>query len=96
MKTASQKINEALKALRKDGYFAARNHACCQSCGFAEIPGGVKNIIFAHMQDEERFASDGSMYFSHSGDVGKAVEKFKLAGLQVEWDGTVGQRILVY
>lgn len=113
-KTDKEKIRNAFKDLRKQGYFARMNFWCCQSCGCAAVPEKYKDkFVFYHNQDAEALGYDGNiggknrrfrrfdskavLYLTHGegGDGREICETLKNQGLDVEWDGDMGKRIMV-
>ena len=87
-------ITDAFKALRKEGYWARQNWQCCQSCGWAAIPGQKDDkAVFYHRQDAEDLRSrPPSVMLAWAGDGSKITEILKQY-VDVEWDGLDSTRI---
>jgi hypothetical protein len=93
--TVRNRILRAFNQLRKDGFFAEPDWTCCQTCGVAELPDGVEDYVFFHMQDAECLRETGDCYLSYGGDARHIVRRLKEAGLTVEWNGSESTRIRV-
>jgi uncharacterized protein YyaL (SSP411 family) len=95
----TDQITRAFKILRKHGYFAAQDWACCQSCGQDEIPDNKKDkYVFYHGQDATDLWETGETYLNWDGDADHAkfiCDTFKAAGLEVEHNGDANTRILI-
>jgi hypothetical protein len=90
------KLNAAFRDLRKAGYFARQNFACCQSCGCAEVPDDkAETYVFYHRQDAEHLEKDRGTYLAYAGNGRFICETFGKQGLAVEWDGSTNTRIWV-
>jgi hypothetical protein len=94
-----RKVSGVLKTLSTRGYFAKGNWKCCQTCGCAAIPKGEEDkYVFYHGQDADA-ASDGyDLHLAFGTETchgHEIVALLKDAGLTVEWDGTMSQRICV-
>ena len=90
------RLVKVFNSLRKQGYFCKMNHACCQTCGWAEIPeGNAGKVVFYHAQDAERLATTGDVHLSWAGNGYEIVKAIEAAGMKVEWNGTEAQRIKV-
>ena len=99
----NQKIGNAFKELRKMGWFARMNFWCCQSCGCSAIPDEAKDkFVFYHKQDAEAIRSNGNImgmgiHLTHGegGDANEICAVLRKNGLDVEWNGDMGKRIMV-
>lgn len=98
--TVRDRIAQAFRGLRKEGYAARMNFSCCQSCGAYELneksPG---RYVFFHRQDadglERPVNPTNPLYLAWAGD-GQEIVRFLLgAGLVVSWDGSEQHRIAV-
>ena len=104
MNVRKNEVNELFKKLRKAGYIARQNFACCSSCASYElgelceskgIPEDSRKVVYYHRQDTDRFWKTGKLFLGWSGN-GDEIKQLALdAGLSVEWDGTHEQRIQV-
>lgn len=91
-----QSLNVAFVALRKAGYFAKQDFSCCSSCGWAEMTDKQsKKAVFYHGQDADGLKEDGSCYLSWSGDGKEIVKILRDNGVDAEWNGESGTRILI-
>lgn len=91
-----EKLNKALRELRKIGYEAKRHFWCCNSCGSADFfSRGVSKFVFMHQQAEEAFKKSGKAYFAWEGDGQEIVDVFEKNGLIVDWNGTEERKIVV-
>lgn len=99
-----QRLNEAFKQLRRHGFVAKQKHACCQSCGWAELPDATvaPNVIFYHAQDADAIKDGklvGKMFLAHrftnerKGRLACAV--LHQHGFYAKWDGTEDTRIAI-
>lgn len=90
------KITKAFRELRKLGYFARQNFWCCQSCAWAAIPKSrAGRTVFYHQQDAQHLRSRGECHLAWAGDGTAIVEVLKRHDLQVEWEGSKDERILI-
>lgn len=89
----SQSVTKAFKALRKSGYFARQNFACCQSCGLAELPDGTANYVFYHSQDSDDLKESGTCHLAWGGDGAEIVKILNANGVKTEWNGSPDVRI---
>ena len=89
------KLNRLFKALRKAGYFAKQNHACCNTCGWAEIPKEKSNkVVFYHKQDGNRFKIEKDrVMVSWSGDGTEICNIARKEGFVINWDGNTETKI---
>lgn len=58
-----EKIRQAFRELRSQGYIARMNFLCCSSCAWYEITEGknedeISKVVFFHQQDNESFRGD--------------------------------------
>jgi hypothetical protein len=94
----NHKIKRAFQQLRCEGYFAAEDWACCQTCGWSEIDKLVidrDHAVFYHGQDADRLIEEGSCYVAWRGDGDVISKTLNRYGIQTEWDGTEHSRILM-
>ena len=81
------RLNAAFRDLRKQGFLAKQDFACCQSCGVADLMDeaeflaqrgrAVKGGVFYHMQDTDNLREDGRCHLAYlsldvSGDTSDA------------------------
>jgi hypothetical protein len=94
--SVSDKLTEAFKALRKQGYFARKNFWCCQSCAWSAMTEeqAVK-AVFYHQQDARNLRDENGCYLAWSGDANEIVKTLQQHGLNVEWSGDAQARIWV-
>lgn len=91
-----QSLNAAFVQLRNAGYFAKQNFLCCGSCGWAEMTNKeAKKAVFYHGQDADDLKENGSCYLSWSGDGKEIVKILRANGVDAEWNGEAGTRILI-
>lgn len=100
LKEFKEKINKAFRILRKKGYIAKQNFLCCQGCASAELaskysPDELNKVVYYHSQDNENLIYDREFYICWAGEGKEIVEVFKECGLNPEWDGDKGKRILI-
>lgn len=100
LKTDKEIITQIFKDLRKEGFVARQNLACCQSCAWSEVDimeekkgKTFENVVFYHRQDAESFDRGtknltGTMFLAWRGDSSKIVEVIRKNGLKVDWDGS--------
>ena len=86
--TTKHKINRAFKELRKAGYVAKQDFACCMNCGWSEL-GDIPKAVFYSHQDTSRFKNYGELLLSWDGDGSEIVRIFENAGLKVNWNGSI-------
>lgn len=79
------------------------NFLCCGSCAsgtLADIAGnGFKGFAYYHGQDNDALNKEGRVYIGHGPNkkvAKKIVSALVNAGLVVEWDGDIKNRILVH
>lgn len=91
-----EKLTEAFKLLRKQGYFAKQNFKCCQGCACAAIPAEKRDkYVFFHKQDNEGLQSKGKVYLAWNGEGSEIVKTLNSVGLFTNWSGENFQRIQV-
>jgi hypothetical protein len=90
-------LSQAFAQLRRDGYFARQNFMCCQSCGWSEIPETRRDkAVFYHAQDYRDYKYyREDVYLAWAGDGEFIINTLKNFGLDVDWDGDKGTRIMV-
>lgn len=107
--TDSDRLSAAFDELNAAGIVAREDFTCCQNCGLNEIgaevddPSAVRGYAFYHRQDAEGAVESGQLHVAYGRfeapptvDIGNEVsEALKRNGLDVYWDGTTNQRILV-
>jgi hypothetical protein len=108
--TDCDRLDRAFAALEKSGIVARQHFTCCQTCGHGEIwdeIGGrqVEGYTFFHWQDTESAVEGHGLHLAFGAmddapeaarAVGeKIVQALRSEGLEVEWDGSIGLRILV-
>lgn len=92
--STKQELNVAFAELRKKGWFARQNFACCQSCGWSGVPEDrTEKAVFYHRQDMERMKETGELFLAHSGPAREIVDVLEKHGFEVEWDGSENTRI---
>ena len=89
----SMAVQRGFHVLRGKGYECYADLLCCQTCGLSVIEGD--KYVFWHSQDAQNAVRDGSLILSWGGDGVEVVEVMRAAGLEVEWDGGNGRRIVV-
>jgi len=99
-KTDKQLLNNAFSQLRKHGYFAEQNFACCQSCGLSAVPDkNADKYVFYHDQDNDSIENGridkNGMCIAWAGDAKQIAEIISQTGLKAYWNGKRGTRILV-
>ena len=96
MKSVFQgRIAKAFADLRKQGFVAKMNHACCQNCGWAAIDEDEDNAVFFHAQDYDSYLEEGELYLAWRGDSKAICTAIRDQGLIAEHDGSENNRILV-
>ncbi|MCP3782831.1 hypothetical protein NLX85_05565 [Micromonospora sp. A3M-1-15] len=107
--TDSDRLTAAFRALDATGIVARENFTCCQNCGVEEIGAearrGLKprGYTFYHRQDAERGVEGSGVWLAYGAFEGASTAEIgaevavalRAAGLTVNWDGEVGQRIHV-
>jgi len=88
-------LNNAFKALRKEGYWARQNWQCCQSCGWAAVPDEKSEMaVFYHAQDAAQLKDrNPRVYLAWAGN-GTKINSILQQFVDVEWDGTDNSRFL--
>ena len=76
------------------GYECQGPWKCCQTCGIAKLKN-QKRYLFWHNQDDDSARKDGHMNLAWNGNGKKIADALRAAGLEVNWNGTKGQRIEV-
>ncbi len=95
MSVFNGRLAKAFASLRKQGFIAKMNHACCQSCGWAAIPEDANNVVFFHAQDYDTYLEDGELYLAWHGDSQAICDALKQQRLLAVHDGSKETRILV-
>lgn len=105
----TDRLTQAFDALRGDHIIVAEDFTCCMTCGIDEIGGerdaDSRGFVFYHEQDVKRARSGQGLllaYGAFGGDPERSLAignelagALRAAGLSVEWDGTIQERILV-
>lgn len=93
-KSVKERVRDAFKALRKEGFVARMNYSCCGSCGWAQVEQdysfltGVAepNVVFYHRQDADCFDKKGNLVtYKHWNVENELVNK--TASLYLAWSG---------
>lgn len=106
--TDADRLKAVFEQLNRVGITARMNFSCCQTCAVSEIREeanpGDRGFVYYHQQDAVR-AAGGSLYLAFGAyskvdpegvAVGRdAVVALESAGFTTQWNGTVGQRILI-
>ncbi|WP_442637788.1 DUF6891 domain-containing protein [Rossellomorea marisflavi] len=104
-KTDKEIITQIFKDLRKEGFVARQNLACCQSCAWSEVDvmedkkgKTFENVVFYHRQDAESFDTktknlQSTLFLAWRGDSSTIVKVIRKNGLKVDWDGSDFTRI---
>lgn len=89
-------LTKAFRNLRRKGYWAKQNHACCQTCGWAEVPDGKEEkVVFYHNQDNDDKIKGKPFHIAWSGN-GKEIQSIlEKNGVTTEWDGNNDKRIKI-
>jgi hypothetical protein len=95
-----EKLTVVFRELRKKGWFAKKNHTCCQSCGWYETSKehtgkDYKNIVFYHRQDSARIDETSQVHLAWSGNPLELLTECIKQKLMIEWDGSENTRIMV-
>lgn len=105
LREARGKLTRAFRELRKKNIRARANFMCCGGCASSAIDiKGKRGGVWWHQQDDSGFREDGQLYIGFSTKDGKGslaigkdlAQSLKDQGLDVEWDGDSGTRVLVY
>jgi hypothetical protein len=88
-------LRRAFASLRKAGYYAKQNYWCCQSCGWSDVPDGLKKVVFYHKQDHDELMEEKSCFLSWAGDGNEIVKIFNDNGVNAEWNGDPSTRIRI-
>lgn len=97
--TFRARLEAAFEALNVAGFDARPNHACCQSCGWAEIEldhgDDPKPALFWHAEDDQH-VEDGWVCVSHGGlsrrQQRQAIRVLESFGVGVSWNGRLDTR----
>lgn len=90
------KLSAAFIGLRKHGYFARQNWACCDTCGWYNIPEGKSSkTVFYNQQASKRFRLGHNLFLAWSGDGDEICKVIESAGLQALWSGSELEKIEV-
>jgi hypothetical protein len=106
--TDCDRLDRAFSALKKERIIAQHNFTCCQSCGHSEIGEfleGADGYTFYHQQDTESAVEGYGISLAYGatqpGDaagvaIGERIRcALQNAGLLVEWNGSIHERIHV-
>lgn len=107
--TDCDRLAAAFAELNDADIVARENFACCHKCGLAEIggevrdPAAVRGYAFYHQQDAENAVELGSFHIAYgvfgrppTAAIGiEVAEVLRRHGLDVYWDGSISQRIMV-
>lgn len=99
--STKQKINNAFRELRKNGYFAKQDFWCCQTCAWNAITDEqAKKAVFYHKQDTESFDKSRKelkhpLALAWSGDCEEIVKILRKHDLKVFHDGDPEKRIFI-
>lgn len=105
--TDGDRLTRAFRDLDVAGVVAREHFSCCRSCGVAEIgaEGKGRGYTFYHWQDAQTAARGAGLYLAYgpgadgtatAGEIGRlVVEALRGNGLDAEWDGDPGTRVLV-
>lgn len=107
--THKDRVNAAFKALRKLGYLARQNFACCSSCGSYELGAMITDrggdpdtakVVWYHHQDAEAFDRPSgtlqrNLMLRWSGDAAEIKKTLEAQGLRVIHNGEDSQCIAV-
>ena len=88
-------LNKAFRELRKAGFFAKQNFECCNTCGWALVPGEQKNVVFYHYQAAQRLKNKGVTYLSWSGNAQQIISILESNHIKTEWDGSNNTKIQI-
>jgi hypothetical protein len=88
-------LNKAFRELRKSGFFAKQNFECCNTCGWASVPGEEKNVVFYHYQAYERLRNTGITYLSWCGNAEQIISIFEANDIKTDWDGSKNTKIQI-
>jgi hypothetical protein len=101
---ATRKIRKAFDALRREGVNARMNYMCCNTCAMETAPF-FSSLVYYPREDAIAFRESGVLFIRFlSSDGDKAGTRalgdqvrciLELNGLEVEWDGSPGQAIMV-
>lgn len=90
--TPKQRVNAIFRNLRKAGFIAKQNFACCSSCGHYELGTDYpsQSYAFYNKQSNESIWKRGysTLYIQFSGDGNVIAEIVRKHGFEVDWGGT--------
>jgi hypothetical protein len=90
------KLVGAFNELTLMGYTALHNHACCNSCGWAEIDDAkAEKAVFYHRQNTQDLQEKNSCHLSWSGNGEEIVSVLQKHGIKTEWDGNENKKIFI-
>ena len=97
-KLFKRKLCSAFKILRVLQYWCRQNHACCNTCGWAEVPDFHKeadsNVVFYHNQDYDDLKENCyDFYLSWKGDHEEIIKVLGLVGIVASCDDPKTQKI---
>jgi hypothetical protein len=92
------RIHKAYKILEDKGYFCGYAHACCNTCGWAEVPEGqdMGKVVFFHRQNEAELKETGSTHLAWSGNAGEIMGAFGSVGILTLWEGDENRKIQIF
>ena len=105
IRSCKGKLYAAFRELRKDGIDARANFMCCSSCAVAALDKSDGNGgVYWHAQANDFFNERGYVHIGFVGDCDheqrgvalRLVSTLKDYGLDVEWDGDLGSKVVVY
>lgn len=86
-------VQRAYHDLRGRGYACYADLLCCQTCALSVIDGD--KYVFWHRQDADLAEESGTLGLAWCGDGDEIVRAMRAMGLDVEWGGDKGKRIVV-
>ena len=93
------KITLAFRRLRENGYFAAKKHEDCQTCGVSAIPENLRSrFVFYSEQDAASIKNRElihPLYLAWAGDARYIISVLEEFGLATSWNGDKTQRIAI-
>jgi hypothetical protein len=87
-------LTRAFKNLRKQGYFASHNFACCATCSWDLVSWDqADHAVFYHDQDKSSADKTNEVWLYWQGDLAVIRKAIEDEGLIVEHDGSPSTRI---